>query len=282
MLLFSQILVSGRLSLFFTLFIIGLTHVFTDSSNLKWRTHLGWSLAHAFAHISSALICLLFVECMAELIVKEGLVATQDVGVGANAPSCGTGLATSIYDEYTIHFSHTLEDFEFLAAGNSTYRDPPDLLPSCRFDESLYEIVSGTFSWLYHEAPFLKATLKIFDLPGIIGLTHVDMCNVLCSGGLECTYSHDFPRYQQLDRVTILKYLAAISLYFVIFAVPVAGNIFGTWLAVSLNFLNSQSDEGSSVSPTCQVLLLLLVVSVLCLLIYLSMIITVWFCSPCG
>mmetsp|Transcript_16000 Transcript_16000/g.29015 ORF Transcript_16000/g.29015 Transcript_16000/m.29015 type:complete len:405 (-) Transcript_16000:279-1493(-) len=246
LLLFAQIFVSGRMSLLFTLIIIAIAYTFTDSSNLKWRTHIGWSLAHAFAHISTALTCILFLECMAEFVVNEGLVVTQNVGRAANTRSYGTGLATSIYDEYTIHFSHTLEDFQLLNTTNSTFRDPPDLFPSCRFDESLYEMVSGTFSWLYHEAPFLKTTLAVFDLPGIIGSTHVDMCDVLCSGGAECTYSNDFSRYQQLDRITILKYLAAISLYFVIFAVPVAGHIFGSWLAITLNFFKCQYDEGFS------------------------------------
>mmetsp|Transcript_33849 Transcript_33849/g.71179 ORF Transcript_33849/g.71179 Transcript_33849/m.71179 type:complete len:1044 (-) Transcript_33849:143-3274(-) len=248
-LLFAQIFVSGRISLLFTLIMTGIAYTFTDSSNLKWKTHLGWSLAHAFTHISSALICILFLECMAEFVVNEGLVVTQNVGGATNAQSCGTGLATSIYDEYTIHFSHTLEDFniQMLNATNTTlFRDPPDLFPSCRFDERLYSMASETFSWVYHEAPFLKATLTVFDLLGIIGSTHVDMCDVLCSGGVECTYSNDFLRYQQLDRVTILKYLAAISLYFVIFAVPIAGNIFGTWLAVTLNVFNCQYDEGFS------------------------------------
>ena len=168
LLLFVQILATGRLSLLFTMIIIGIAYTFTDSSNLKWRTHLGWSMAHAMAHISSALICLLFVECMAEFVVSEGLVETQTYVDGdANAQSCGTGLATSIFDEYNTHFSHALEDFQLLNTTNST--DPPNLLPSCRFDEYVYEMVSSTFSWLYHEAPFLKTTLAVFDLPGVIG-----------------------------------------------------------------------------------------------------------------
>ena len=220
---------------------IGIGCTFTDSSNLKWRTHLAWSLTHSLAHISSALTCLLFVECMAEFVVSEGLVVTQDVD-GAENASCGTGLATSIYDEFTTHFSHTLEDFHLLNnyTNSTIFRDPPDLFPSCRFDESFYNVVSGTMSWLYHEAPFLKTTLAVFDLPGVISNTHVEMCDVLCFGGVECTYSNDYLRYQQLDRVTILKYLASISLYFIIFAVPVAGNVFGTWLAITLNYFNCQ------------------------------------------
>ncbi|KAL7538174.1 hypothetical protein ACHAXR_008335 [Thalassiosira sp. AJA248-18] len=249
--LFGQILTSGRMSLLFTMVIIGIAYTFTDSSNLTSRTHLGWSLLHAAAHISCALTGILFLECMAEFVVSEGLVVTQNVA--ANTQSCGTGLAFKIYDEFESHFSHPLEDFQLLG-GNFTSNtsnppftsNPPDAFPSCRFDESLYEMLSSTVSWLYHEAPFLKTTLAVFDLPGVIGSTHVAMCNVLCSGGAECTYSNDFLKYQQLDRVTIVKYLASISLYFVIFVVPVAGIVFGTWLAVTLNFLSCQYDEGFS------------------------------------
>lgn len=243
LLLFCQLFISGRVSLLFAFIIIGIACTFTDSSNLKGRVYLSWSLAHAFAHIATALVCLLFVECLAEFVVREGLVVTQNVGGSADAQSCATGLATSIYDEYTIHFSHTLEDFQLLNSTNSTH-PTPDLLPSCGFDENLYEMVSNAASWLYHEAPFLKATLSIFDLPGVIGSTHVQMCEVLCSPDAECTFSNDFLKYQQIDRGTILRYLAAISLYFVIFAVPVAGNVFGTWLAITLNYFNSQYDEG--------------------------------------
>lgn len=107
-------------------------------------------------------------------------------------------------------------------------------------------MVSSTLSWIYHEAPFLKTTLAVFDLPGVIGSTHQLMCDVLCSENAECTFSNEFLKYQQLDRITIVKYLASISFYFVIFAVPVAGNVFGTWLAVTLNYLNCQYDEGFS------------------------------------
>ena len=246
LLLFAQIFSQGRVSLLFTVILMGIAYAFTDSSNLKWRTHLAWSMLHALCQISSALICILFVEFMAEFVVSEGLVATAGKTDGVTTTqSCGTGLANTIYDEYTIHFSHTLEDFQLLNTTNSTDR-PPDLLESCRFDEKMYEFVSSTLSWLYHEAPFLKSTLSVFDLPGIIGAAHAQMCHVLCSGGAECTYSNDFLLYQQLGRGTILKYLASISLYYVIFAVPLAGNVFGMWLAIALNFLGCQYDEGFS------------------------------------
>ena len=141
LLLFAQIFSQGRVSLLFTVILMGIAYTFTDSSNLKWRTHLAWSMLHALCQISSALICILFVEFMAEFVVSEGLVATAGKTDGVTTTqSCGTGLANTIYDEYTIHFSHTLEDFQLLNTTNSTDR-PPDLLESCRF---------GVLSLAYH------------------------------------------------------------------------------------------------------------------------------------
>ena len=248
MLLFAQIFMQGRVSLFFTLVVTGIAYTFADSSCLKARTHLAWSMAHASAQIFSALICILFVEFMAEIVVNEGLVvvATQKIASdGLNSESCGTGLASTIFDEYTIHFSHTLEDFKLLNMTNST-TCAPEALHSYRIDERFYEMVSSIISWLYREAPFLKTTLSVFDLPGIIGSTHVEMCDLLCAGDTECTFSNDFVRYQQIDRGTILKYLTSICLYYIIFAVPLAGNVMGSWLHLSLNYLKCQYDEGFS------------------------------------
>jgi len=240
--LMSKIFVSGQVSLFFTIFIIGLTFGFTDKSHLKWRVHLGWSVFHALAHISSAMLVLLFVECMAEFVMKEGIIASRNVG---QPQSLSTGLASSIFDEYNAHFSHVLEDFRIV--GNTTmFRQSQSILQSCRTDERMYEKLSSAFGWLYREAPLLKTALAVFDLPGAIGSTHLEMCQLLCSGNSPCTYSNDFMLYQQIDRLTILKYLSAICLYFVIFAVPIAGNVFGSWLALSLNVFNCQYDEGFS------------------------------------
>jgi hypothetical protein len=240
--LMSKIFVSGRVSLFFTIFIIGLTFGFTDKSHLKWRVSLGWSVFHALSHISSAMLVLLFVECMAEFVMKEGIIASQNVG---QSQSLSTGLASSIFDEYNAHFSHVLEDFRLV--GNATmFRQSQGILQSCRSDERLYEKLSAAFGWLYREAPLLKTALAVFDLPGAIASTHLEMCRLLCSGNSPCTYSNEFMLYQQIDRLTILKYLSAIGLYFVIFAVPIAGNVFGSWLALSLNVFNCQYDEGFS------------------------------------
>ena len=41
-------------------------------------------------------------------------------------------------------------------------------------------------------------------------------------------------------------YFAAVALYFILLAIPFAGFIFGSWLALSLNLLKCQVDEGFS------------------------------------
>lgn len=41
-------------------------------------------------------------------------------------------------------------------------------------------------------------------------------------------------------------YLVSVSLYFVVLAIPLAGSIFGTWLALTLNVFNAQYNGGFS------------------------------------
>lgn len=72
------------------------------------------------------------------------------------------------------------------------------------------------------------------------------MCAVLCADGAYCLYKNDHMLYHQLDRYTILKYGISIGLYYIVFVVPLAGSLFGTWLALSLNWLKCQYDAGFS------------------------------------
>jgi hypothetical protein len=244
LILFRGIFVSGRVSLFFTIVVLAIIMGFTETGQSKASTYYVWSLLHAFTHVSTALLCLLFVECMAEFIISEGLVANQNVN--SSTQSCGTGLASSIFDEYTSHFSHALDEFQLLSSKSTFLSSCREIFQSSRLDERLYDMVSEIFSWLYNEAPLMKRMLEFFDLPGVIGSTHEKMCAHLCAGGMECLYSNNFVAFQQLDRLLIIKYLASVGFYFGIFAVPIAGNVLGTWLALTLNVLKSQYNEGFS------------------------------------
>ena len=73
--LIGSIFVSGRVSLFFTFVILIIIFGFTETSGSKSSTYFAWCLTHSFMHISTALLCLLFVESMAEFIITEGMVA---------------------------------------------------------------------------------------------------------------------------------------------------------------------------------------------------------------
>lgn len=245
LILIKGIFISGRVSLFFTIVVLIFIMGFTETGKSRVSTRYAWSMMHALMHISTALLCLLFVECMAEFIISEGLVQTQNEDTASQ--SCETGLASSIFDEYENHFMHALDDFHILGKSNSTFLSGcRDMFQSSRLDERIYDFVSETFSWLYNEAPYMQRTLEFFDLPGVIGSAHAKMCSHLCKDGMECLYSNNFAAFQQLDRLLIIKYLSAISFYFGIFAVPIAGNVLGTWLALTLNVLKSQYNEGFS------------------------------------
>jgi len=82
--------------------------------------------------------------------------------------------------------------------------------------------------------------LKLLHLAPTIG------SSFLCFGGVECLSSHDITRYRSLIRGVHTPYFGAISLYFILLAIPFAGFIFGSWLALSLNVFKTQMDEGFS------------------------------------
>jgi hypothetical protein len=53
-------------------------------------------------------------------------------------------------------------------------------------------------------------------------------------------------RFQKIDRLTITTYTLSTSLYLFVIAVPIAGGIFGSWLALTLNVIGRQHNEGFS------------------------------------
>ena len=103
--------------------------------------------------------------------------------------------------------------------------------------ESLYagvfDLVSTGGGWCMENLPLLRGLLVIFDLPGNIATKHVRMCAVLCEGGAPCFGTKDAGKFLKIDRATIVSYILSTSLYLFVIAVPVAGAIFGTWLALT-------------------------------------------------
>ena len=208
-----------KTSLGFCLVMTLSTFLATDSK-LRPIVRFLWGIFHGVCHIAAALFCAIFVECLTEWLLEEAIV---------RVPSA-TNLASSL-NEYTVHFA--------------------PLLPQSA--ASLF--------------------FNFFDLPSRIAKNHSEMwwvawwimyledwtcnCNhfwnisvidssILCSGGVECLLSHDITRYRALVRALHTPYFGAVSLYFILLAIPFAGFIFGSWLALSLNVLKTQVDEGFS------------------------------------
>eukprot|EP00565_Helicotheca_tamesis_P008340 CAMPEP_0185739000 /NCGR_PEP_ID=MMETSP1171-20130828/34377_1 /TAXON_ID=374046 /ORGANISM="Helicotheca tamensis, Strain CCMP826" /LENGTH=314 /DNA_ID=CAMNT_0028410415 /DNA_START=350 /DNA_END=1294 /DNA_ORIENTATION=+ len=194
-----------------------------------------------------ALTCLLFVQCVTEWTIYEGIVKVTDVKtLQHNVGDGGIDLASSIYEEYTSHFSHMFDDLCPINATVATqdFGLGSSITASERFYAGVISLIARFFTWLFTEVPFLKAILSIFDLPGNIAENHSSICDVLCVDGTPCMLGNNLNLYQHIDRVTILSYLGSISLYFITFAIPFAGNLFGTWLALSLNVFKAQYEGG--------------------------------------
>jgi hypothetical protein len=251
--LFCELLSIGRISLFFA-FVIVFSLVSLTDSKLKPTTRFLWGFSHGLAHLFAALACLLFVECIVEWTIDENIVKVA-TGVAKSkwrGADEGIDLASSLYQEYKSHFSHIFD--EISPASNMKLSSSGDLFVNRagnmnsfqQFHANAYEMVIEAISWLVKTVPLLQATLQLFDLPGTIAEKHTHICKILCADGTECLLRNNFFRYQLISRSTIVSYVGAMSLYFFILAIPLAGSIFGTWLALTLNIFKAQYNEGWS------------------------------------
>jgi hypothetical protein len=226
-----------RLSLVCCLVIMVVTHLMTaHEHNMGPAARVLWSLCHALGHITCALGCLLFVQCLAEWVVKEDIVTILTGSHATFEPEAG--IAASIYSEYKAHFYPFLQTFARTEAHTTSAISGTKKFSIAVIVDAMREC----WDFLLNNVPLLKTTLKLFDLPYIIAQNHFDMCETLCKDGMECMFSHDYIRFQYIPRSTFYPYLFAIGLYFVFLAVPLAGSVFGTWLAVSLNVFKTQTN----------------------------------------
>jgi hypothetical protein len=251
--LFCELLSIGRISLFFA-FVIVISLVSLTDSKLKPTTRFLWGLSHGLVHLFAALACLLFVECIVEWTIDENIVKVV-TGVAKSkwrGADEGIDLASSLYQEYKSHFSHIFD--EISPASNIKFSSADDLFVNRtgnmnsfqQFHANAYEMMIEAISWLVKTVPLLQATLQLFDLPGTIAEKHTHICEILCADGTECLLRNNFFRYNLISRSTIVSYVGAMSLYFFILAIPLAGSIFGTWLALTLNVFKAQYNEGWS------------------------------------
>jgi len=262
--LFCQIFRTGRVSLFFTLAVSWALFALTDTKP-KPKVRLLLGLGHAAAHVIVSLSCLVLIQCLVEWIVADGIVTVASQSSKTSAVAVdhihGQGtkdLASCLYDEFNEHWSQVLANF----TGNLTQSDSnstmniASALPDGedfsqmsaveRMHSYAFEAGKDVLAWLLNMS-LLSSTLYFFDLPGLIATKHYGMCEILCAGdGVECMISSDPTKFLLVDRMTLTVYLLGTFLYFAIMAVPTAGNVFGTWLALMLNVFKTQYNEGFS------------------------------------
>jgi len=196
----------------------------------------------AFGHIIAALTCLIFVQCVTEWVVRDHIVTVTSAARHPFVPP-ETGLAASIYGEYKIHVYPLLKNFTHVDSAFLTGPFSSGFMsPIASRTNTAIEYGSRGWDYLFTHVPLLMTTLKVFDLPSLVAQHHHDMCHDLCADGMECLLSHDPMRFQSLGRWIFFPYLAGIALYYTFIAVPLAGSLFGTWLAVSLNVFKCQCD----------------------------------------
>jgi len=237
-----QAFISGRVSPVFILTYIFVMYIITDS-NRGWRRRLVWGCTHGMFHVLAALSCALFVECLIEWSIHDGVVRVSTHGLKESSDF--RGMSDIIYHEYNEHFAHLFQepisrfsvDVPNITSNSSSFNLP--------FMQSVISNIYYGFFWVF-DFPLLRLTFNLFDLPGLIATRHSDICQVLCEETSQCMLRSDKTNFLSLDRVMVSSYLLSIFLYFVVLAIPVAGSIFGTWLALMNCLLKAQCDMAFS------------------------------------
>mmetsp|Transcript_27634 Transcript_27634/g.42846 ORF Transcript_27634/g.42846 Transcript_27634/m.42846 type:complete len:1310 (+) Transcript_27634:227-4156(+) len=244
-LLFKEVITSGRVSLVFAFLISVSLYCLTDS-HMSATTRALWGLTHGLIHIFAALSCLLFIECIIEYGIKNSIVKVSIpdddyIVQGGNA----TDLASSLYEEYTEHFSHIFRNVTIFGLlenpDDNNSLSAPELLHELNLTQQVHFAIVYALKTL-SRIPLLSTTLSLFDLPGLIAQKHTDICSALHEEGIPMIFGGQIP----VNRITLTLYLVSVSLYFIVLAIPLAGSIFGTWLALTLNVFNAQYNGGFS------------------------------------
>ena len=130
-----------------------------------------FSIQVAFAHITAALTCLLFVESLAEWIVQCGIAVTPyNDTLPTVAAADGIDLASSLYKEYISHFSHLFTNLTEAASSKHVCETSDSALPEAELLSCFHTI------WEFiKNIPLITTTMELFDLPGSITQNHQDM-----------------------------------------------------------------------------------------------------------
>ena len=240
--------------------VIALYNLCEEGAGLGPKKRFFWGCSHGVMHVIAALSCALFIEFVTEWSMMTGIVTTM---YGDNNQGNQSTLGNSLYDTYSENFA---EVFDMVTPTMFTQQGSSDAAGRLSADNLLrfasaesaeglgpflfqvvYDALSVGGAWMAQNLPLLKGLMILFDLPGLIGTKHAGMCQKLCEGGAEaCLGSKDPLLFAQVSRWTIGTYMACVSIIFFVLAIPMAGAIFGTWLALTLNVFNVQYNEGFS------------------------------------
>ena len=156
-----RIVTSEKVSFVFVSLIMTLSFMTTSDRKLSPSLRFFLSFTHGAGHVIAALVSLVFLQCIIEWIIDEGIVkVTSD-------DSSGTiDLASSLYDEYITHFSPIFKNFTHINATNTTHSHQSWVISSFTHGTSIYELITYSWKLMCSEIPLIETTLQIFDLPG--------------------------------------------------------------------------------------------------------------------
>ena len=197
----------------------------------KYRALCGFG--HGFVHCVAALFCLLFVEFAIEYGIANHILT---VNVPVEGETEAMKLHETLYQEYSTHFAHI---FQNVTAFGYYYFE--NEYGSGNLNQT-YGMHLLTNLSKFLQIPLLQTTLSLFDLPGQIAQQHISICSDLSVEGISMIYGGEIP----IDRIALIRYLLPVGLYYIVFAIPLAGSIFGTWLALCLNVCGCQWNGGFS------------------------------------
>jgi len=225
------------------------------SFTLRYR--IPWGLSHGAAHIIAALSCAIFVELAIEWAVHMGVVGAEG-GVGSDRcdDQCGgledaaTVSQSMLQDYHKIIFNSSFlqpffQTFSDEAADKAKEHMAAEQ-PEGGYTAYVADRLIIGFSWVSNNVPLVNGMVHLLDLPEQLSTSHVGMCAALCAGGAECFAAKSAAAWSGLSRFQVSYYIGGWSLYFLVIAIPCAGSIFGTWLALTLTAFGSQWNEGFS------------------------------------
>ncbi len=168
-----RVVTSENVSLFWSSVVLfGAVGLQSSDKKMHPLLRLLFGLTHGITHIIAAFLCLIFVQSVAEWAIQDEIVQVSVNSEHFN----GTGLASSLYENYQTHFFPVLENFTH--PNSSTLAYYAEIKPTHEIVsvfQPVLQMVLEVWKRIYTAFPLLKTTLSIFDLPGIATSFHHDI-----------------------------------------------------------------------------------------------------------